>query len=785
MDEPVSADEELRIGPMWRYPSAIAGLDDHCAKDWRYLTMRLRVLMTVLVVALAVVAIVVRFTPHGGGPPIRALTPHDGGPPIRVGDDGPSAGTPICGQPILDSPWNYNGAPGTYTTSGKPAGLPTFSAAGTDFPHATSVLVVAAGDNTSAGDSGAYQVNNTVVYFEPGIHTIQDGMYTGHNSAYVGGYTVAVGKAIIDGVNGATTTGNGGAYLSLSKPSANSLVNNTWEYLTIKNYTSSQNNSVMGNINGGGSDEGDVYKYDTIGPNEYGYSGSSTPPRTGKSNGGGYAIDLGSHTTVEYDCLTRDAQGAFNGGGVDDVISSNEISWNGLGEYPDSAGAGGSPYSCGCSGGGKLFYSVNADVVNNWVHNNYNVGIWFDFDNTGALISHNYVAFNWGEGIEYEASYNADISDNTLVGNGWASDGPWPTGVGGGRCFGNVSCTNGEGPITGAGGGFPYAAIYLPNSGGNSSLRTIFVPSTIAVPNCSTNCTVRSRYPGELLVQGNMLMDNFGGVVVYTDTNRYPGNIDADSACSVPLGALDQPNSSIYYQQTKVLTTNADAAISGSSVTSTGGTTTLCDNYGASGGSGGSGGQQGGAVEAPSVGMAVYDLKSGAFLGKVASVTSATAFTLSDSPGDESGASLLLSAYGGCGPADYFGGSLGVSSGAPADRYWDNCIWGSRNVTVSGNTFALDARAVTGCTVSAMCGVMAAISFNAGVPPLMQFFDSYQKYIANASSGLGNVWSGNVYTWTGGGPGGWRFQAGAQGTAVNRTQWQASPYDQDVGSSFS
>jgi hypothetical protein len=182
--------------------------------------------------------------------------------------------------------------------------------------------------------------------------------------------------------------------------------------------------------------------------------------------------------------------------------------------------------------------------------------------------------------------------------------------------------------------------------------------------------------------------------------------------------------------------------------------------------------------------MAVYNLKSGAFLGTVATVASATKFSLSRSPGDESGASLLLSAYGGCGPGDYFGGGLGVSSGIPSDRYWDNCIWGSRNVTISGNAFSLDAGTVTGCTKEAMCGVMAAISFNAGVPTLMQFFNSYQKHIADASGGLGNVWSGNAYTWTGGGAGDWRFQAGAQGTTVTRSQWQASPYGQDAGSSF-
>src|SRR5260370_12849527 len=128
---------------------------------WRNRTVRLRVLLAVLAVALAAAAVIIPRTSTGGGPA------------LSVGESAPSAGTPVCGRPILDSPWDYHGAPGTYTTSGTPVGLPTFGAAGTDFPHARSVLVVGAGDNTAAASAGSYQVNNTLVYFEPGIHTIQ------------------------------------------------------------------------------------------------------------------------------------------------------------------------------------------------------------------------------------------------------------------------------------------------------------------------------------------------------------------------------------------------------------------------------------------------------------------------------------------------------------------------------------------------------------------------------------------------------------------------------------
>jgi hypothetical protein len=683
-------------------------------------------------------------------------------------DVAPASPTAVCGSAVLHSPWSYDGKAGTYTAKNEPGGLPTFGSAKTNFPYATKIIVVAAGNNTTAGVRADYQVNKAIVYFEPGVHQMKEGMYTGHNAAYVGGYSAAHGVAIIDGVAGATGgTGRGGARLAESKSSSGNNVYDTWEYLTIRNFTSSLGNSVMGNVNGGGTDIGDTYKFDTIGPNEYGYRSSSSAPRSGESSGGGYAIDAGSNTTIEYDCLMHNAEGAFNAYNVTNLtIADNEISWNGIGEYPDMAGPGGSPFTCGCSGGGKVFYSLNASVTNNYVHNNYNDGIWFDTDNGGANISGNYIASNWGSGIAYESSYNANISDNTLVGNGWASDGAWPAGIGGKPCYNGVSCTNGFGPITGAGGGNAYAAIDLSNSGGNSILRV----------NAGAEQT---RYSGELLVENNVLNNNFGGVKVYTDTGRYPGNVENDSPCTFPLGVRDTRGSTTYYQQSRVLT-GADATISGSSVTTASGTTTICADYGGLADLG-----TASMVRKPIVGMAVFNINTGKFLGNVKAVSSARAFTLGASAGKQSGVSLLLSAYGGCGPADYYHGAMGVASGTPRADYWDNCIWASRNVTVEGNTFSIDAANVTGCEVLRnLCGVVYEAAFDPGIPELMRFWPSYETYIAKAKGGLGNVWSQNTYEWPSDPSQGWRFWAGQQGVQVSRTRWQAAPYRQDTGSVF-
>ena len=105
---------------------------------------RRRIAVAAAAVTMAVAMVILGVLAVPGSPHSRPRS-HVAG--IAAG--APTTGTPVCGQPALDSPWNYDGSPGMYTTSGTPAGLPTFGAAGTDFPP-PHLLVVAAGDNSSA-----------------------------------------------------------------------------------------------------------------------------------------------------------------------------------------------------------------------------------------------------------------------------------------------------------------------------------------------------------------------------------------------------------------------------------------------------------------------------------------------------------------------------------------------------------------------------------------------------------------------------------------------------------
>jgi hypothetical protein len=744
----------------------------HLLRSWRSLNWPVRVAITIVAVG-GLVAGVLTVLPD---------------PPRRVTVSGNQALAPppahICNSPMLDSPWHYDGAPGMYTKSGTPAGLPTFGAPGTDFPGATKVIVVPAGDNSRTAGAGKYQVSHAIVYFEPGLHKIQNGMWVGLHSAYVGGLDATHGKAILDGVDGATgRTGDGGARLTTSIPTRGHVVGNTYEYLTVENYAAPQNGEVMGEDVNGYPEENDVFKYDTIGPNQYGYS-YNAPPGYGESSGGGYGVGAGSYSIIEYNCITQNAQGGINSSGAADLnISNNEISRNGLGEYPDTSGRGASPHACGCSGGMKVFLSINAKVVNNWIHDNYNVGVWFDYENTGANISHNYISSNWSRAIEYEAGYNANISDNTLTGNGWASDGRWPAGYHGRACFNGVSCRLGNGPS--ADNGFPFATIYTPNSMGNTTLGadTINIPNTVSVPGCPADCTIKSHYSGHLYIENNNIYNDFGGVMVYADLNRYPGDINSDETCSTQYSFFGQENDPTYYTDRHLLVTNSDTTIASNTVNSTNGTEALCKDFNTSGNSTYDNQPQT-SYRAPLVGELVYDQKSGKYLGRIAKVTSDRQFTLNDSPGKESGVSLVISKNGGCGPADYYGASRpGQTSGNPSAHYWDNCLYGAKNYTVRGNQFYLDTSTVTPCTSSNGCGGMAAMAFRPGIPALMHFWWNYTNLIADATSALNNVWSDNSYVWKGGGSGGWVFMAGNQGNAVSQSVWQDT-YHQDSGSTF-
>ncbi len=335
--------------------------------------------------------------------------------------------------------------------------------AGTSTPPAGAV-VVPAGDNSALTPNYAnpgFSVPNTTFWFAPGVHTLGTGVYSqivaGQGDVYIG----APG-AIISGQNINQSAFTGTA------------TDVTIEYLTVENFASVEGQMVVNHDGGSGW----TIAYDTV-----------------RNNTGGAGVGLGPHTVVKNNCLTHNDEYGFSsvctaagcdpltGGAADITLTGNEVSFN------DSTGVYDQPggINCGCSGGGKLWEVDGATITDNYVHDNGNVGIWVDTDNTGIDISGNTVSRNYSEGIIMEISYNFSITNNTLTDNGWS--------LGAANAGQNV---------------FP--AIYISESGGDPRIP--------------------GNFSGVAEVAGNTFTDNWAGITLWENANRFCSD-GSDSVCTL------------------------------------------------------------------------------------------------------------------------------------------------------------------------------------------------------------------------------------------------------------
>lgn len=198
-------------------------------------------------------------------------------------------------------------------------------------------------------------------------------------------------------------------------------------------------------------------------------------------NNGGAGVFLGTGDVVRDSCLARNGQYGFSAyapRGVRDLrLVHNEITGNNTADWERREPG------CGCSGGGKFWHVRTATVRDNWVHNNRGVGLWADTDNVGFLFEGNYVAGNTDVGIDYEISYNAQIVGNTFVRNALV-DGPRD--------------------------GFPQPALYISESGSDPRAG--------------------SRFGTQFLISHNRFVDNYSGVVLWENANRFESSPDNSSS---------------------------------------------------------------------------------------------------------------------------------------------------------------------------------------------------------------------------------------------------------------
>jgi Right handed beta helix region len=193
---------------------------------------------------------------------------------------------------------------------------------------------------------------------------------------------------------------------------------------------------------------------------------------------------VGSHNTLTWNCLRDNQQYGFNaysnnGEITDLVLDHNEIAGNDTFDYEAKQPG------CGCSGGGKFWDVVNAKVTSNWVHDNKSVGLWADTNNAGFEFAGNYISDSQGVGLVYEISYNAVIEYNTFDRNG-VTGGPTST-------------------------GFPTSAIYISESGADSRVNSNYKNSPF-------------------LIAHNVFTDNWGGVILWENSNRFCASPDNTSS---------------------------------------------------------------------------------------------------------------------------------------------------------------------------------------------------------------------------------------------------------------
>jgi Right handed beta helix region len=186
----------------------------------------------------------------------------------------------------------------------------------------------------------------------------------------------------------------------------------------------------------------------------------------------GAGVMLGRNNVLAYSCLKDNGEYGFQGGGSHITVDHNEVVGNNTDNW-EARRPG-----CGCTGGAKFWGVSRATITSNYVHDNRGPGLWADTNNRGFDVEHNYFASNQGEGFIYEISYNLRLADNTFVRNALVA-----------------------GPKLG---GFPDAAVYISESGADGR--------------------VPGPYGHTLTITGNAFINNWGGVVLWENADRYCGS---------------------------------------------------------------------------------------------------------------------------------------------------------------------------------------------------------------------------------------------------------------------
>jgi hypothetical protein len=398
--------------------------------------------------------------PKGGGSPTVAATTAAPTEPAAPTTTVTSA--PTSATPTTAAPTSPTAGPSTTTST--PTSVPTSpTSSPTALPSGNPAQIC----GSSVLDGGPATAPAGAVTVPAGSNSGID--FGRSNTTYwfaPGTHTLGSGQysQIIPG-NGATYVGAPGAVLDGQGLNSYAFTQHatdvTIRYLTIRGFKAPNNEGVVNHDSGVRW----LMEYLTI------------------NNNSGAGVMLGSGNTLRWSCLKDNGQYGFSsysplkGALQGIVLDHNEISGNNRDDW-ESKIAG-----CGCTGGGKFWDAHNVRITNNWVHDNLSVGIWADQNNYDFVISGNWIEDNWSHGIFYETSYNAVITDNVLRRNA----------IRVGQSFQARGDT------------FPIGSIYISESG--------YDPRVPAPPGATS-----------FLIARNLFEDNWGGVVLWENADRFCGS---------------------------------------------------------------------------------------------------------------------------------------------------------------------------------------------------------------------------------------------------------------------
>ncbi|GGY25191.1 lipoprotein [Streptomyces djakartensis] len=191
----------------------------------------------------------------------------------------------------------------------------------------------------------------------------------------------------------------------------------------------------------------------------------------------GAGLMAGARQRVRASCLRGNGQYGMNAYKTGDsirqlVVEGNEITGNNTDDWERRKPG------CGCTGGVKFWAVDGADVRGNWVHHNRGAGLWADTDNNDFRIENNVLEANDGAALIYETSYNAVIRKNTIRRNN--------------RVEGRKAADRGD--------TFPYATVYVSESGGEPRIRA---------------------RTDKLEIYRNVLEDNWNGITLWENADRF------------------------------------------------------------------------------------------------------------------------------------------------------------------------------------------------------------------------------------------------------------------------